>query len=220
MASLPPVPASIDWGGKVPLWGMLGNDSVGDCGEASALHCEMLWTADASNEFVPTTQDAIDAYSSITGYDPADPSTDQGTVLLDLLNYWRIKGIAGHKIFAYAAIDPSNTRELMGAIAFFGCAYVGVNLPASATQATDAGEPWSNATDTNIEGGHAIPLVAYDQNTLTCITWGQRQTMTWPWLRAYLDESYVVFSGDWIGLSGTAPSGFNVAQLTGDLAAL
>lgn len=218
--ALPPVPASVDWGGKVISWEMLGNDSLGDCGEASALHLEMDWTSNASTEFLPTTQDAIAAYSAITGYNPADPSSDQGTVLLDLLNYWRTTGIAGHKIYAYATIDPANIQELMAAVSFFGGAYLGVNLPQSALDATEAGQQWTNATDTNIAGGHAIPIVAYDQNSLTCITWGQPQTMTWTWLKAYLDEAYAIFSPDWVGLNGAAPSGFNLYQLSGDLAAL
>lgn len=220
LTTLPPVPSAVDWGGKVGSWEMLGNDSVGNCGEASALHCDMDWTSNNGLTFTPSTQDAISAYAAITGYNPANPSSDQGTVLLDLLNYWRQTGIAGRKIFAYASIDPANTQELMTAIAFFGCAFVGVNMPTSAMDATENGQEWTNATDTNITGGHAIPLIAYNQNSLTCVTWGQVQTMTWAWLRTYLDEAYVCFSPDWVGPSGSAPSGFNVQQLTGDLAAL
>ena len=39
------------------------------------------------------------------GFRPGDPSTDRGAYALDVLNYWRQSGIAGHRIAAYAAVD-------------------------------------------------------------------------------------------------------------------
>jgi hypothetical protein len=220
LGALPPIPAAIDWTGKVPLWGMMMNDQVGDCTCASAGHLDMLWTSQASQEFIPADADILAAYTAITGYNPADPNTDQGADELSVLNYWRNTGIAGRKIQAYAQVTLSNVDQVKAAIAFFGGLYAGVNLPQSAMDATVSGLNWSNVTDTNIQGGHAIPIVAYDASGLTCVTWGQSQRMTWEWLAKYGDEAYVVLSPDWVGANGLSPSGFNIDQLNQDLKSL
>ena len=217
MPVLPPIPTAIDWTGNVPDWGELGNDTVGDCTCAAAGHLEMLWTSQASTEYIPSTADVLAAYSAITGYNPADPSTDQGANMLDVLNFWRNAGIAGHKIKAYAAVNPANVPQIKSSVALFGGLYAGVNLPQSAIDATMAGQPWTNVNDNNIAGGHAIPIVSYNLTSLTCITGGQKQIMTWAWLAKYMDEGYCVLSQDWFKPGGLTPSGFNMQTLNNDL---
>jgi hypothetical protein len=69
-------------------------------------------------------------------------------------------------------------------------------------------------------GGHAVYLVAYDQNTLTCITWGQLKKMTWAWFDKYCSEAYALVSKDWVKASGLAPSGFDLVTLEEDLKAV
>lgn len=220
LPTLPPVPSAIDWSGKVPDWLMLANDSVGDCTCAAAGHLEMLWTSQTQTEFVPTDAAVLAAYSALTGYNPANPDTDTGADELTVLNYWRNTGIAGRKIFAFASVNLSNLAEVHAAIAFFGGLYLGAQIPQSAMDATQAGQAWTDTTDTNIVGGHAFPGVAYDPDGLACITWGQLQKMTWAWLAQYADEAYCVLSPDWIALNGLSPSGFNLTQLNQDLAQL
>jgi hypothetical protein len=220
LAAPPPLPAAIDWGGNVGVWGELGNDAVGDCTFAGPGHLEMLWTADSGTEFNPTTEQVLADYSAVTGYNPADPSTDQGADMLTVMNYWRQTGIAGHKIYSFMTIGSSAMAEVKSAIAFFGGANIGVQLPQSAMDATNAGEPWSVTDDDNILGGHCVILSAYDADGLTCVTWGQEQKLTWGWLQKYCDEAYCALSPDWIGANGLAPSGFNLTQLQSDLASI
>lgn len=81
---------------------MLGNDQVGDCVIAAMLHYVMAARASVGNPVTFTTQQALDLYSAITGYDPADPSTDQGTAWTDALAYWQMTGCYGHKILGWA----------------------------------------------------------------------------------------------------------------------
>ena len=61
-------------------WGMLANDQIGDCVIAMMLHSIEDFHLDAGTA-VPafSDQDAIHLYSAITGYNPNDPSSDQGT---------------------------------------------------------------------------------------------------------------------------------------------
>jgi hypothetical protein len=45
--------------------------------------------------------------------------------------------------------------------------------------------------------------------------------MSWQFYDAYMDEAFAVLSGDWINTKvGTSPSGFNMAALQKDLAAV
>jgi hypothetical protein len=193
------------------------NDQLGDCTIAGAAHLEELWTSQATVEVIPSDADVLAAYEAAAGYNPDDPNTDQGACLIDVLNYWRNKGIAGHKIMAYVKVDHTDLDHVKAALMLFGGLYGGVQLPASAMPATDAGQVWADTTDTNIEGGHCIDYAQFDVNGLTCITWGQLQKLTWEWFLKYTDELYAIISADWINASGTAPSGFNLNQLQVDL---
>lgn len=230
LRALPPPPASADFTSKVPVasWGMLGNDTVGDCTCAGALHMDEAWTANASTIIVPTTAEAISAYSAITGYVPGEPSTDQGANELDVLNYWRATGIGGRKILAYASVDVSNEVEVKTATYLFGGLYLGLEMPTAWQGQTtwDApgflakllhfGGDWTPGS----WGGHCVPIEAYSGDNYTVVTWGSLVTLTQAGLAEYCDEAYALISSDWITRNGTAPSGFDLAQLQADLAEL
>ena len=218
--ALPPVPSSIDWSGNILNWQMLGNDQVEDCTCAAALHLDMDWCSNTRIPFAPTTADALAAYSAITGYNPANPATDQGACEIDVLNFWRQTGMAGRKIGSYASVDVTRQDHVQAAIALFGGLYIGIQVPSSADDEFESGQPWTDLADTNIEGGHAVPLVGYTEFGPTCITWGQKQLMSWAWLAARGDEGYAVFSPDWLNATGISPSNLNQPQLLADLAAV
>src|SRR6185369_13523516 len=57
-------------------WGMMGNDLVGDCVIADDAHYHMLRTANTGTIEIPTTQQVLDQYSAVTGYNPNNPATD------------------------------------------------------------------------------------------------------------------------------------------------
>jgi len=220
LTALPPYPSAINWSRNVPAWGMMDNDSLGDCTCAAAGHMEMLWTSQSGIEYVPADADIVSAYSQISGYQPGNEATDRGANMLDVLNFWRNAGISGHKIAAYTQVNPQSFSQVSAALYLFGGLYVGVNLPQSAMDATEVSQCWGNTEDENIIGGHAINLVAYDPWTVACVTWGQIQLMTWSWLVKYADEAYAPLSADWLSATGQSPSGFNQQQLTQDLNAL
>src|SRR5215831_17287905 len=49
--SLPPPPASCDWSTKdSPAWGMMDNDTLGDCTCAAMGHAIQVWTASNGGE--------------------------------------------------------------------------------------------------------------------------------------------------------------------------
>jgi len=220
-AKLPPVPAVIDYTKSVPEWGMDANDRVGDCTCASIDHCEKLWFANAGVPFASTEQDVLALYSKITGYNPADPSTDNGAELIDCLKYWQQNGYLGHKILAYAKVDPTNAEMMKAALFLFECLYAGVNLPWTAQDQ----EEWT-VTDPTLKGdaapaswgGHAIPLVKYDEKGWTCVTWGALMPMTDEFLTTYCDEVWAVVTEDVLmRATQKSPGGFDMNVLAADM---
>jgi hypothetical protein len=305
MEELPPAPPAVDYSHGISDFGMMLNDQLGCCTIAAAGHAVQVWTANAAAEVSFPDPIILDYYKAWDGYNPADPSSDQGGVELDVLNAWRQQGFAGQSLDAYVAIDlgarnagngtgtkgqgagenpdslpaaPTTQRisvlpnlDVMDAIWLFGGAYIGIELPVRAqTQeiwdvedrvigSSDhrviepaaiadgrlpiddlppvenppssfvrcrINEPIVRSTDQPIAGspddpgswgGHAVYLVAYDQDTLTCITWGQLKKMTWAWFEKYCSEAYALVSKDWIKATGVSPSGFDLATLENDL---
>jgi len=131
-AALPTPPASADLTAKVSAWGMMDNDQIGDCTCAAAGHLIMEWTANAKKMVTPSDKQIVAAYSAITGYNPTTGANDNGAVEIDVLNYWRQSGIAGHKIGAYMAVEPSNHLHIMDSVYIFEGCYIGLQLPVSA----------------------------------------------------------------------------------------
>ena len=230
--ALPAPPPALDLTAKVKApWGMMDNAQLGDCTCAAAGHLIMEWTASArAKMFTPSDAQIVAAYSAITGYNPKTGANDNGAVELDVLNYWRQNGIAGHKIQAFVALEPSNHTHIMDGVWIFGGCYIGLALPKTAQAQVQNHQPWSvTSIGTSGDGapgswgGHAVPVVAYDSRSLTVVTWGALQTMTWGFWAAYCDEAYAILSPDYLEKKGgqtVAPSGFNLAQLQEDLADL
>jgi len=227
---LPAPPPSVDYTKAVKgPWGMMGNDTIGDCTCAAAGHLIMEWTADTGAQADPTTQQVIEAYSAVTGYDPTTGANDNGAMETDVLNYWRKTGVAGHRILAYAALEPRSTTHVENAIDLFGGVYIGLALPKSAQTQTVWSVPPGGPTGDGRPGswgGHAVPVLAYDSHGLTVITWGDTKTMTWQFWETYCDEAYAVLSMDFLKANPNdpkdpvAPSGFDLTALLDDLKAV
>lgn len=199
--ALPSPPTTVNFYSDVTDWPMYGNDRYGDCVEAGTGHHEEQISRYGQGATVEVTDDAVlDMYSQVTGFNPDDPNTDQGTLVQDALAWWRKgSGLAGHAIVAYASVDPSNATEVKQAIATFGAVGVGFNFPAYAMDQFDAGKPWdvqkANAT---IEGGHYVIVVGYDGTYFYVVTWGAIQKMTPAFFRKYVDEGWVIIDDEMI----------------------
>jgi hypothetical protein len=226
--ALPTPPASLDLTTKIKAWGMMDNDDIGDCTCAAAGHLLMEWTENATKKmFTPTDQQIIAAYSAITGYNPTTGANDNGAVEVDVLNYWRQSGIAGHKITAYVSLEPSNHNHVMDSVYIFGGCYIGLQLPISAQAQVQNHQPWSvppGGTTGDGKpgswGGHAVPVMAYNSQGVTVVTWGALQIMTWSFWEAYCDEAYAILSPDYLTGKKKSPQGFDMDQLQADLADL
>ena len=199
---------------------MLGNDEVGDCVIAMILHYIMLATAASGKPVTFTKQQALDLYTAITGYNPADPSTDQGTVITDALEYWQTKGVYGHFIKGWASFDYTDQTKLNYAIDIFGAALCGIQVTDGMMDQFTAGQAWNAPYSGPVDGGHGIPLPGFGREGRTCITWGKRQEMDLGFIAANGDEAYVVITDDFLDAAQKTPLGIDIAALQADLQGL
>jgi hypothetical protein len=224
--AVPPAPPA--WDGRRPgaKWPMDGNDRVGDCVLASCAHMIGLWTLDAGPAQVTFTDAVVLGwYSAITGYDPARPWTDQGTVIEDALNYWIAPGLSGHTIPGWVAVDPTRPDLLRLAYYVFGGGKVGLAMPAAWQSQTGPGRVWDTGPnergpwEPGSWGGHDVSCVGYDADGLTVITWGAEQRITWRALAAYSDRCYAAPSWEWLRGPAT-PTGVNPQDFADAFASL
>ncbi len=226
--TLPTAPPLVDWTGKVPEYGMLLNDSLGCCVIAGMMHLAMQQRAAAGLPVAaPSDGDVIAMYSAIGGYVPGDPATDCGCSMLDALNYWRQQGLtfggATHKITAFAAVKPNDPAELSAALWLFGGTLDGYALPMSVNGASAWKAPTGKLrgrTAPGSWGGHCVEGPYDKGGALEVITWGAKMPVDSGFRDAYCDESYVVFTPEWIDANGNSPCGFQRDALLADLAAL
>ena len=210
-------------------WGMLGNDQYGDCVWAGAAHEHMLENLVAGHPAQFTTQGVLSDYSAATGFDPNDPSTDNGTEIRASLKYRRSTGIvdatgARHKIGAYLSLDVTRVQagdfsELAEAAYLFGACALGIEVPQSAMTEFNEDRMWSYEPGSPILGGHYVPLVAHRKH-LEVVTWARVQPVGTRFLENYISEAWALVSPDFLNAQGVTPAGFNLAQLNADLAQL
>lgn len=206
-------PAAVDWHSHVPAeaWGMDGNDAAGDCTLAEVDHTTKATELAAGNPLVESTAgEVLAAYSAITGYDPGDPSTDQGAEMQQVRAWWRKRGVVlggqPHRIALFAELDHRNLALVRWALAQFGPVALGINCPRSALDQFNAGQPWTVVRGSPDAGGHAISLVGYDEQWAYVVTWGQVQRMTWGFFAAYVEEAWTQLSQEWVSAAtGTDP---------------
>jgi hypothetical protein len=204
-ATLPTAPSHFGHGTMFRDWGMLGNDYAGDCTCAGSDHEHMLWTGIGNRGSLSAkfkTANAISDYSALSGYDPSTGSNDNGVAVSALMDYRRTTGVidaAGkrHKIdLAVRLPKPFSWSQFINCVWCFKAVAIGFEVPQSAMDQFNAGEPWDYVGDDNIEGGHYVPAVGSTNSSgeVTVLTWGQRQLMTKSFFEHYVDELWVPLS--------------------------
>jgi hypothetical protein len=221
-SALAPPPPAVNYAKSISTWPMMGNDKYGDCTCAAAGHMIEEWTSNNGKPVTPTDQQILTAYKHFAGNNP-----DAGANMLQVLKYWRKTGIANHKISAFVQLEPKSQIQAQDAVDLFGSCYIGLALPnfAVVPGTNFLTIPWVvppqgpvGDAAPNMNNGHCVPAVAYDQRNLYVVTWGALKSMSWQFYNAYMDEAFAVLSPDWLNAKEVAPSGFNLAALQQDLA--
>jgi hypothetical protein len=189
------------------LFPMDGNDTLGDCTIAGLAHATTVYNGLLGQEKIMPKASVVALYEKLTG------GQDTGLHQLDVLKYWSNNKVYGSDILAFVSIDPKNHTHIQQALPLFGGVYLGFQVQQNAIQEFDARTPWTPGPLTN--DGHCVYAVAYDQNAVTVLTWGNTQRGTWAWWDECVDEAYAIVPQQ-AQNTGFAP-GFNVKQLEADL---
>jgi hypothetical protein len=217
---LPPAPPSVNWTKNIENWGMMLNDTLGDCTIAGCGHAIQGWSANSYCEITVPDDVILQYYEQWCGYDPSDPSTDQGGVELDVLKNWKKHGFASHKILGFADPAVTDLNEIRQSINLFGGVYIGFQVPNFLMSGDSIPEVWDIVEkDGGIDGGHCVFVLGYDDTYFYFISWGKVYKMTILFWQKYVDEAHAVFGQDWLNAQ-KAPNGFDIQQLTADLAAI
>jgi hypothetical protein len=217
-ARLPDPPPVLDLADRVQDWPMYANDRIGDCTTAAAAHMIEAWTAEAAGVAVEVSESSVlRAFDRVKIVDPF--SGEEGAVELDVLRDWRAHGVGRHRIGAFARVSTRDHRLVRAAAWLFGGLYIGLQLPLSAQEQTtwDWRGSLSGADRPGSWGGHAVDVVRYTDASLTVVTWGRLQDMTWSFWDRYCDEAYCILSRDFL-VRDRAPNGFDLDALRRDLA--
>jgi hypothetical protein len=162
----------------------------------------------------------------LTGFRKDDPDSDQGTVLLDLLKYWKSTGIPMtdkngneviHKIRGWASLDLSSVAQMRYANFLFGGTYLGISCPQSAEEDTSN---WVYVPKSPTVGGHCIMGAGQGSAGGHIGSWGLWIPHTWEFMLHQLEEGYVVVTDHWLNRQGVSPSGLNLDGLLAAMAKL
>lgn len=218
-------PATIDYSAKASacLALMLGNDTLGDCVEAAANHIVGLETGNAGDPAPVTDAWAVADYSAITGYDPKDPDTDQGTDPLSAMKYYVATGFRdGRKLAGWVEVDPTKVASVQAA--FYTCenVFIAMNLPAAWVAKIPTMAPgftWDVAGSPVASNGHMVMAAGYTESGLIVCSWGMLGLLTWAALAKYAaptngGECYALLTPDQLASAqATAPNGLNWTAL-------
>jgi hypothetical protein len=192
------------------------NDKYSCCVFAGLCNKIIHDTVHTANVAIPTDEEMLAAYSAVTGFDPATGAHDDGTIMVEALEYMRTVGIAGHKILAWAQIDHRNLKHRKLACDWFGGTLIGAQMPNSAMQQFDTKQSfhviWGNL---GMAGGHCMFRPGYGRDGEDYVTWANwEQKAAASWASHYVDEEYVLITPDWINkATQKTPGGLDLAAL-------
>jgi hypothetical protein len=223
--SLPNPPDSHTWLKGVTGFGEMGNDQLGDCICAACGHSDQVWSMNNGPMNTLPDKTIVGAYENWCGYQPGNPSTDNGGVILDVLNDWHNSDLGGVQLSAFMSATPGALKTIQQAIMLFGFVMIGLDLPITAqTQKVWDYIPSGGANaQPGSWGGHCVIVPAFDGDPrtvhhFTCISWGQPISMTKAFWLEYVDEAYTLLSPAWMSAAGKSPTGFDLQQLLADQA--
>jgi hypothetical protein len=221
----------VNWYADVGTWGMLGNDSVGDCVPAAIMHCLQQISTYAGKPLNPSDDEAIALYSAVTGYNPDDPASDQGTYVMGpggAMEWWHTHGVTCGgkqcKLESYLQITRINPTEWRQAIAIFGGILVGLSLPANVLASGLPPFLWNNPGGP-VDGGHEVwvngfTTTSHGYRTYDTVSWGGRYRLTEDFLEKTVAEVVVPYSPEAMNAMGTDGAGVNHDALVAAMASL
>ena len=217
-----PVPPTLNMFDTTVAWPMLANDRFNCCTSAAAGHMIHHWTTSNQHGVFLTDEDIIQAHASLT-----HDNLMECVSMVDALKYWRKNGIGNHRVHSFVSAGQAKPTDMRAIIFLFGSAYLGLDLPRFAFTGDPQlvpDIPWDippsaspQESAPQIQNGHCVAAIGYDDQVVYTVSWGRLKTMTWDFFDRYTDEVYAVLSADWVQHDLKCPSGFDVSTLQRDL---
>lgn len=222
---LPPLPDcfSVDenLGGLVDN-NMFGNDQYGDCVKAAMAHQTLRFEKFEQGVLIPISRDEVIAeYLRETG------GADNGLFLTYAMKDWRNHGLIfngkTYKIYGYAGVDKADHIQVKYTIYLLRGIIFGMQVYSTDVDQFRKNERWhltgSNGT---FEGGHGVYGYAYktlhhncpncasgyEEDGLTCNTWGEEQPMDWEFWDARVNQVFAIIDN-----KNTVDSSLDIATM-------
>lgn len=197
------------------------NDQLGDCAIAGSIEEVRLANAIRGVTVNFTDTEALKNYSAITGYNPDDPDSDQGTDVHQLYQWRQSTGLvdadgAYHKIVGYAGLTPGDWDELLIALSLFQMVGIGIKVPSYCEEQFEEGQAWHLEHGLqHIEGGHYIPVVnAPNDKQAGLFTWGGNGGITQAFYEKMNTVAVVALTEE---MFATGSTGVDFESLSNDL---
>lgn len=208
-------------------WGMLGNDTFGDCYWASAAHEVMAEATQAGRNPQFETENVLESYAKylkLKSVSDLNEETDQGTDAREGAAFRKENGVEdshghGHRIGAYTFVEERDYNLIKSAVYDFEGVTVCVELPESAEERFETGI-WDYVKGSPIAGGHAIAGVNVKDDELYIVSWGKEVKMTEAFIEHYLQTVVVYVSGSTLNGEGKTVEGLDIEALRSSLASL
>ncbi len=213
-------------GAKGIDWGMMLNDTLGDCTIAGVGHKLQADTALARVLWTANDNLILGEYEAWDGYNPKDPGSDRGGIEADVLSKWFKTGFYGHHLVAYGLVNHGDHDQVRHFCAELNGLYIGVLLPKTAQtqEVWDVDTGFFDQADAapGSWGGHCVYVYGYTSDahgklkTIKFISWGKQMEMTVAFWDKYVDEAWGLLTAAFIK-NGKTPANLNVADLTTEI---
>ena len=222
MARLPPARLIRDHIDPSPR--ILSNNVVGDCTSAGIGNALRATSSLGGFQTDVTDDNALMFYEESAGY-RGTPETDTGAVETEVLSYALRHGYPTESGTYYPLWGSTDTSRSSIALlmASLGVAYLGVLLAQSDINQIIS-KPGSILTHDNAEYGDTTPsdghcLLAWsytglnDNDTVSLLTWGRIQNVTWAWLDSRIMEAHGLLFPQLTAPTGLYPTGDDLAEI-------
>jgi hypothetical protein len=194
LTQLPPIPpGAFGHMDKVTLpWDIYMNDVLGCCVVSGAQHETRLWVAEGtgSDTVVFSDRATVMNYQHLGNYQPGNPDSDQGCDMLTAAQLRIRDGIVDakgnvHKLGIALELDCGpgylNLDQFWYANFLFDGLGLGILVTPEMQNDFQLGQPWDAAdfNPNNVVGGHYVPAMAREVDTLHGTTRFEADTVSW-----------------------------------------
>ena len=213
-------PLPTEWDAHAAVGGvdddfMFGNDEYGCCVKSAFAHQTLTFEKFEQGTLIDIArQEVIDEYLRESG------GADSGLYLTLAMKDWRNHGLGfGDKtytIYSYAGVEPKDHVAVKYSIYLLRGVVFGMQVWETDIEQFRNNEPWHlTGNNGDLLGGHGVYGFSYmdahhdcphcstgwDENGLTCMTWGEEQSMDWDFWDTRVNQVFAVVDqrNEWQG---------------------